>query len=284
MFRQWNGITHFLSAMDSRGILRIRDRGKVENEVDRANAYFRRLAAWNPVVVLGSLLCVLLVVRAQTSGDVYPILAVAPSSFGINPSHWWLSFEGTGAAGALYFLLGFVVVYIILLQNIHGSRVVLLLWRIRHLVDYEADRENSDGYYGWSEVREILFATWSLTIIHGVCFGMVGLSLPNGHALALAPLFIQWLIVTPFYMVIPGWQTRRNITAWKNRESARLRGTVGADSDYAKRSAVENQIAQLRKIRVNPYAGLVRRTIYYLGIIATIVFVIQVLGKIYNWG
>ena len=282
MFRQWEGITHFLSAMDDRKILRISDRAKLEQEVAAVNVYFRRAGALNPLVAAVAIVCMLFVVRAQTADAVYPTLPSGKGPAGIQPVDWWLTIEGTGLAGALYFLVGAAVIYLILLQNVHGSKVVALLWRVRKVVDFEADLSNPDGYHGWSEVRSILLATWSLTIIHGVCIGMVALSLPRGEAWALIPLFGQWLVVTPFYMTIPGWQTRRNIEGWKRRERVKIEASVALNPSHAMKSAAQHQIDGLRVVRVNPYARLLQRFFSYLGIIGSILLVIQILQRIYG--
>jgi len=282
MFRQWEGITHFLRAMDERGILRIGDRTQVDHEVSLCNQYFRRWGSWNPLVCLVAVLFMLLVVGAEASGRVYPILKTSSRGYGVLPEHWWASIIGPHLAGILYFTVGFVVIYIILLQNVHGARVVFLLWRLRTLVIYEADVTNQDGSYGWSEVKAILFATWSLTIVHGLCLGLVALSLPKGEATAVAPLLLQWVIVTPFYIIIPVWLTRRNLTAWKRRGRTVFESRIAAATTQAARSQLSHEMRTLVRVKVNPYAGVVRRTFHYLGLIGSIVLVIQVVQYIYK--
>ena len=283
MYRQWTNITSFLSAMDGRSILRIDDRQRVNAEALACNRYFRKLGLWNPLVSLAALLCVLYVVRVQTAGHVYPSLHTSLSGVGIAPTDWWLSISGIGVAGLFYFLLGYAVVYIILLQTIHGSRVVLLVWRTRNHIAYEADTSDSDGALGWSEVRAILFATWSLIMIHGLCLGLVALSLPKGHpaTIVLAPLLFQWLVVAPIYLLVPGYATRRNISAWKRTQRAKFRRDIAEAGTDAEVRALEHKLAKLKRVRVNPYAGVIGRGLHYIGIIATIVFVIQIIGQIY---
>ena len=282
MFRQWKGIRFFLASMDHRRILTVSDRLLVENEVDQCNAFFRKWSQWNPAVGLVAVISVLMVARAQTTGRVYPILQTGPSQHGIAPEDWWLSLTGTGAAGALYFLVGCAVVYVILLQNIHGSRVVFLLWRLRNVVEYGATLSEADGYNGWSEVREVLFATWSLTIIHGLSIGLVALSLPAGHTLALAPLAVQWLVVTPFYILLPGALVRRNVSSWKRRQRIQLQAASSKAGSTGEEREIGVLLDEIDGVRVNPYAGLIGRGVHYLGVFGTVVFVIQVLLYIYG--
>lgn len=282
MFRQWQGITMFLRAMDERGILSIDDRPQVDHEVDLCNAHFRRWGLWSPLVCLIAALLMLLVARAQASGRVYPILQTSRNGYGIEAGDWWVSITGSSLVGVLYFAVGFVVIYIILLQNIHGSRVVLLLWRLRQVVVYEADPKNRDGSFGWSEVQAVLFATWSLTILHGICLGCVGLSLPTGRAVAIAPLLLLWVIVTPFYMIVPVLLTRRNIGAWKRRERAVFQERIAAAPDEATRSAIQHEMRSLNDVKVNPYAGAARRGLHYLGIAGSVIFLAQIVQYIYK--
>jgi hypothetical protein len=282
--RQWDNITRFLSAMHGRKILVVKDEQQVLGEVTSCNRYFAKWATWNPLIAFAALLTVLLVVRAQTAGSVYPSLQTSRFGHGIDPSHWWLTMDGVSLAGMLYFLLGCVVVYIIFIQTVHGSRVVLLLWRTRHALGCGMEIANSDKYYGWSEVRAILLATWSLIIIHAICLAMVGLSLPRGQAIAiiLAPLLFQWLLVSPIYLLVPYEITRRNVSEWKRKERARLVGEISEEASDAKRRSLEQEMVDLRKMKVNPYSGIVQRLLYYIGTIASILFVLGTIRLLYG--
>ncbi len=282
--RQWDNITRFLSAMSERGILTLRDDHLVRNEVSECNRFFTKWSAWNPIVALGALLAVLLIVRAQTTGRVYPFLQVSDRSYGIAPHNWWLTLDGESVAGMLFFGLAVCVVYVIFIQTIHGSRVILLLWRTRSAMVGGIQVSNSDGYWGWSEVRGILLATWSLILIHGTCLTMVGLSLPRRQPfeLVLAPLLFQWLLVSPVYMLLPFWITRRHVRRWKRAESARLRQLIAMENRDAERRSLEQRMADLRKIRVKPFSGVVQRVLYYLGTMATIIFVVDIIRHLYT--
>lgn len=282
--RQWENITRFLSAMYGRRILVVKDEKLVLGEVSSCNRFFKKWAAWNPVIAFTALLTVLLVVRAQTAGSVYPSLQTSRLGYGIDPHHWWLTLTGVNLAGMLYFSLGCIVVYIIFIQTIHGSRVVLLLWRTRSALGCGMEISNSDKYYGWSEVRAILLATWSLIIIHAICLAVVGLSLPRGEAITiiLAPLLFQWLLVSPIYLLVPYLVTRRNVSEWKGAERARLGAAISRESSDAQRRSLEQQLVDLRKMKVNPYSGVMQRLLYYIGTIASIFFVLGTIRLLYG--
>jgi len=283
--RQWDNITRFLSAMAARGNLTLLDGQRVYQEVANCNQYFARWSAWNPVVAVASVLAVLIIVRAQTTGLVYPILRTGPNgSAGIRPESWWLTITGLTWSGMLYFLLGAVVIYIIFIQTIHGSRVVLLLWRIRRVIQGGLIPTDPDRYYGWSEVRAILLATWSLIIIHGVCLAMVGLSLPSHqrYEYVLAPLLFQWLLVSPIYLSVPFWITRRNVASWKGGERTRIRAALKGTPNAAQRRALEQEIADLRKIRVNPFSGTAQRVLFYVSSIGSAILVVQIIRLLYD--
>jgi hypothetical protein len=282
--RQWENISCFLSAMADRGILTVSNEKLVYGEISACNSYFLKWAARNPVVVMAAILAVLLIVRSQTTGSVYPFLEVSHHSYGIAPHNWWLTLDGVSVAGMLFFAVGVVVVYVIFIQTIQGSRVVLLLWRTRSAMVADVDVESSDGYYGWSEVRGILLATWSLIIIHGISLAMVGLSLPRKQPFefVLAPLLFQWIIVSPIYLFLPYWITRRHVVSWKHDERARLRLSIATETTDAGRRALEQQVANLRKIRVNPFSGILQSILFIIGTIASIVFVVDIILHLYN--
>lgn len=282
--RQWKNITCFLSAMHGRRILIVKDQQQVLDEVASCNRFFEKWATWNPAIALFTLLTVLLVVRAQTAGSVYSSLRTSRLGNGIDPHQWWLTLTGISLAGMLYFCLGCVVVYIIFIQTIHGSRVVLLLWRTRSTLGCGMDTENSDKYYGWSEVRGILLATWSLIIIHAISLAMVGLSLPSGQVVAiiLAPLLFQWLLVSPIYLLVPYGITRRNVSEWKRTERRRLRDAISQETSDATRRSLEQELVDLRRMKVNPYSGVTQRLLYYIGTIGSIVFVLGTIRVLYG--
>lgn len=282
--RQWENITRFLSAMSGRGMLVVKDEQLVYGEVSSCNQYFTKWSAWNPLVAFVALIAVLLVVRAQTAGRIYPSLQTSRFEMGFDPHNWWLSLSGVGWTGMFYFALACIVVYVIFIQTIHGSRVVLLLWRIRSAVDCGVQIENTDRYYGWSEVRAILLTTWSLIIIHGICLAVVGLSLPADETIAivLAPLLFQWLIFSPPYLFVPYWLTRRNVSGWKRVERARLREAISKEKSDADRRTLEQKLADLRRIKVYPYTGVIQQFLYYISTFTSLIFVIETIRLLYG--
>jgi hypothetical protein len=282
--RQWDNISRFLSAMAARGNLTFVDKEQVHREVASCNAYFARWSSWNPVVVAASVVAVFVIVRAQTAGLTYPILQTSKAGTdGLPPAGWWLTIIGLTWSGTLYFALGCAVVYIIFLQTIHGSRAVLLVWRLRHSIRGHIIPADPDRYYGWSEVRAILLATWSLIIIHGVCLTMVGLSLPSSqrYEYVLAPLLFQWLIVWPIYLTVPFWITHHNVSAWRHTERARIKAAISTTTDAAKRRTLEQEMMDLRKIHVNPFSGVFQRLLFLVGTVGSAVLVVQIIRFLY---
>lgn len=279
--RQWRAISAFLPAMAERGILAITQESVVRSEVAACNVYFHRLARLNWVVAGGAVLCMVLVARIEAIGPAYPILSDAAGNPGLPSTDWWLSLRGSFLPSVAYFIVGVLAIYAVLIQNVHGSRVVLLIWRLRRSVKYGADLDNADGFYGWSEVSQILFATWTLTIVHAVCLTAVSLSLPQGALYAVWPLLGQWLVVTPFYLTVPIWLTRRNIRSWRTAQLALIASTDVVRSPMHQRLAAL-KARKIRAVKVNPYAGSLKLVSAFLGNIGSIVLVIQVLRYIYT--
>jgi len=282
MFRQWTGIELFLASMEDRQILAWpKGRAVVAQEVLTCNAYFRRVAKWSTAALGFSFLSVCIVCKALAVGRVYPVLGVTGHGTGVEYSSWWAGISSGGWAWVGYVGWGTLFVYSVVLQNLYGGRVVLLLWRTRNAISYAADVDNFDGRYGWSDVRKILLCTWTAIIIHGISMAMVAISLPGRPAIYLSPLLFQWLVTTPFYIGIPVYLIGRNISRWKATELARLLQVQAAGSTPHQISAAGAVADRVRRVRVNPYAGMAARTVYLLGFISSLTVVIQILRIIY---
>lgn len=281
MYSQWTSIESLLEKMDSSEVLSFpTGRATVEQAVQRCNDFFTRASKLNALVSCFALICVLLVHRSLAVDPVYPVLG-AQTIQGVPPENWWASPVGGLWAGILYVLWGTIIVNIIVLQNIHGSRVVYLLWETRRHINYGADPYNEDDHNGWAGVVRILFATWSLTIIHGACLALVAVSLPGRWVVIMAPLIAQWLVVTPFYLAIPRALIKRNITHWKVAELTDIEASLKITSDRADRATLAQRRKDVAAVKVNPYAGVVGRALHYLGILGTLAFVVGIIQYLY---
>lgn len=266
--RQWNNIEVFLQRMLDRGVINVRSSRPLSEEVASCNRFFVKYSGLDPLLAGIAAVIVLLVMQAQQEGPVYRLLAA--DRHDESPSKWWLSMDSATWAPLAYFLVGYVVLTVILLQNLHGGRVVLLLWRIRHHVDFGANEENPDGQYGWSEASNILWATWTLIIIHGISIGLVALSLPPHALYAIVPVLAQWILIAPIFWFVPTFITARSIRRWKRE---RLR-SLGAN-DHSVRQKV-------LAVKINPYAGLFKSLLGILGLVGTVAFMWQILGLLYD--
>ncbi|MET9310677.1 hypothetical protein ABZX12_02520 [Kribbella sp. NPDC003505] len=282
MYRQWLGIESFLDSMERRNILTWpKGRAAVLQEVRSCNTYFRRASRTSLAILAFSFLSVSVVCKALAVGSDYPVLDPAGHGGAVKYSLWWAAISSEGWAWLGYVGWGTLFVYSVALQNVYGGRAVVLLWRTRKSIGYTADVDNLDGHFGWSDVRRILLCTWTAIIIHGIAMAMVAISLPNHPAIVLSPLLIQWLATTPFYVGIPIYLIRKNIANWKSAELTKLMLVQGPAASAQQVTAAGAMADRIRKVRVNPYAGMTARIVYLLGFVSSLTVVIQILRIIY---
>lgn len=229
-FRQWSSLEVLLVSMVRSGALEIptlAERAAIQAEVATANSYLRRLGRSAKVVLGVSGVCVLLVVIAESKLGVYSVFG-SPAKSGNDwggqvYTHWWASWTAAPASSILYWVIGTLGIYFIIIMNLAGSRVLIALWRLRKTLRYKADVYNRDGYHGWAEARGVLLPTYTAILVHGFCLVLVSISLPQPIGLwVLLPILGQWVLTLPFYLGLPPLLTRRGIVAFRGRETARL--------------------------------------------------------------
>jgi len=138
-----------------------------------------------------------------------------------------------------------------------------------------------DGNYGWSEVRQILKATWIALMLHGVALVFGDLSLSRGAALCLIPLLGQWMIVAPLYVGIPVYIVRRNILQFKKEEECRLRAQHALASDLTHKTAIANRLDRLRSLKVLPFVSLGGKALVVISLLSSLITVVELARLIY---
>lgn len=280
MYRQWTGIEIFLHNMDKNKLLSFPNgRQAVVNRIKKCNDFFRGASGANSFTMLAAMTFILLISLAQQRFGVYSVLA--RQELPISPSGWWASLSRSPESWLLYILIGSIGVYTILLQNIYGGRTVLLVWQLRNEVLYLADPDNLDGNYGWSEINRILRPTWFALMLHGFALILVALSLSRVPALYLLPLLCQWLVAAPLYVAIPVYLARRSIRRFKMEEQTRLISEYQRAQDLAQKTAIADRLARVRAIRVIPFARAGEKALIIIGLVSSLISIMQLAWLIY---
>ncbi|WP_406296530.1 hypothetical protein OG948_13505 [Embleya sp. NBC_00888] len=271
-FRQWSSISVFLASMVRNGAIKVRtgaDAAAIRAEVANANAYFVRVGRAARFTFAIALICVVLVSVGENKLGVYSIFA--PNSTDRRDwgklvySHWWASWQVAPVSAFFYLCIGAFGIYFIIVMNLAGSRVLVALWRLRKVLEYQADVHNRDGYYGWAEARGVLLPTYVAILIHGFSLVLISISLPQPiGAWVLAPILLQWIVTLPFYLGLPPLLTRRRIIAFRERQVVLLgialrrveanRTALVADHRfYSECEAIAQRIKRVATIRSMPF-------------------------------
>jgi hypothetical protein len=244
------------------------------HEIELANQYFVRAGRRSGAAMAAATACMLLVVAAQRHG-VFPSLTPTLITSRHSPlpqrswaaewtkdayQLWWANFSSPVAGWLVYFAIGTVGLYFIITMNVIGGRVVILVWRTRHLIEYGSDPDNRDGYYGWLPVRRILAPTYTALAVHGFAIFLSATMIPPAALPFLIPVGGQWLLVLGPYLFVPAWLVAKNIVAYKEQEISRLAGlldslaakpmTVARERD---RETVAQRVERVRNIPPLPF-------------------------------
>ncbi len=261
VYRQWTGFRDLVPSLTRFGLVGSRQPGtdgaaRFHDEVADVNAFIRNRSSAS---VLPGLVAVvaMLAITFGTSRSIYPAFAPDGVSGWSDDAadRWWAGSTASPAGFAAYFLIGYVAVYYLVRMNLVGARIVLALWRVRLTVRFGMDVDNRDGNYGWGPVREILTATYLAIVLDGI--GLVALLLAVGASgvLLLLPVLGQWLVLLPFYTVVPVVAVVRNVREYKRVEVERLTALLSTipDTDLAARGPVIQRLDRVHQLPLVPF-------------------------------
>jgi len=268
ILRQWKGLHNLFPSMS-----RLRELSYVSPASEKhfrdsiavTNLHIRRVGALGLPIFLASAGSMFLITLGIHSGIFW---ALAPDSLSRGASslwtkqaysHWWANLGNHPASGIIYFLIGTVGIYYIVIMNLVGGRVVILLRQVRNDIHFGASAENVDGYHGWREAREVLISTYLATILHSTALAAIIVVLAPSRWWLAAPVVLQWLIVVPFYLVIPLRLTHRSISRYKAQEEELmvnqlhdLRGDKSLKAQQV-RELIASRLERVHSIRTLPF-------------------------------
>jgi hypothetical protein len=230
-------------------------------EIDNVNSHCVNVSRFSALTMLISAMSVLFVAVAERQYGMFYRLAPQDDAGWVHRAYagWWANFDTAPIAWIVYVLLGTIGVYFIVTMNLVGGRVVKFLTDTRNDVTYAASVENLDGYYGWSNARGVLVATYWALAIHGIGLALIAITLPFPISLVfLAPLFAQWILVLPIYVLVPITLMRRNIRRYKFEQLIEIeqRLAEAEEDDLMTRNELARRAEMVRSIRELPFARL----------------------------
>ena len=233
VYSQWFGIRDLYREMFRQGLICFRDDNPnaellFRREIARANDYFARAGRRSSVAMAIAATSMLFVVASQRYG-IFPSVAPSAASAVTETAwskdayvHWWANFDFAIPGWLAYCVIGTVGLYFIITMNVIGSRVVILIWRTRNYIRYGADPDNRDEYYGWLQARQILAPTYIALAVHGLGIFLAATMVPLEALWFLIPVAGQWFLALGPYMYVPMSLVTKNITAYREQETARL--------------------------------------------------------------
>lgn len=192
MYRMWSGYSQMLSSMISQGALRVDngDRARLNRIIDHCNSHVRLIGLAGPLTFALLWLVVLSLRRMQRDDGMFTLLAPngMPDWSQLAFAHWWAG----GGVGAFVYEFAFVYgVYLITQQNLVGFRIIYALAKARRIVRFEANPLDSDGYFGWAQVRKSLAAVYAELAVHGVALAAAFSTFPSSAI--RGPAAVAWL-------------------------------------------------------------------------------------------
>jgi hypothetical protein len=267
IYRMWSGYAQMLSSMMSQKALRVHsgDRARLNRSIARCNSDVRLIGLAGPFTFVALWFVVLILRRIQREDGMFTLLAPGgePDWSQFAFAHWW---AGHGLGAFLYEFALVYGVYLITQQNLVGFRIIFALARARRLVRFEANPLDTDGYFGWAQVRKSLAAVYIELAVHGVALAAAFSTFPSSVIRGPAAVaWLQWVIVLPLYLAFPFVLVRPTIRAFKEHEisaleadyTAQLNSKKGRKMRATEVAVLEDQIstriARLRSIPTLPF-------------------------------
>lgn len=116
--------------------------------------------------------------------------------------NWWAGWENK-AGFASYVCIALFGVYIIILQNLAGFRIILLVACLPAASTFHIDWQNRDGHFGWAPLARVYRTVmWSLAIHFGA-LGLVVFVLGLTGVVWVVALVVMWVVAAGAYIGVP---------------------------------------------------------------------------------
>ena len=171
-------------------------------------------------------------------------------------SSWWAS-SAHPFGESCFFLMAFLAIYVILLQNLVGIIIAYGAVALPEVVIMDADWLNRDGYFGWMPVVRIYRTVYLSLALHGLALSVLLIVLSVRGFPWMLGLVGLWVIVLPIYLLGP-WaifiSVEKNIKKKRVEHITELMDeqNVDPEKDLERLPAYLTEIQRVREARIRP--------------------------------
>jgi hypothetical protein len=170
-------------------------------------------------------------------------------------SSWWAS-SAHPLGEFCFFLMTFLIIYVILLQNIVGIVIAYGALALPEVVIMDADWLDRDGYFGWLPIVRIYRTVYLSLALHGLALSILLIVLSVRGFPWMLGLVGLWVIVLPIYLLGP-WAVFRSVEKnIKKRRMERIKELMdeqNVDTDNLEKLPVYlAEIQRAREARIRP--------------------------------
>lgn len=276
-YRQWLAISKIFSDLDRQNLLLFLDETYVRNEFDKANKFFYTWRRRNPAIMAITMFCMLFVNNGLSKGELFPNVG------NIAYQYWWPHIGNY--SWVTFSFWAAVFIYVIIIQNFYGGRVIYLLWRIRSLIRVDLNIYATDAFYGWGKIVATLRCTWSTLLIHGISLFLISLALPSFLGVWMAPLFVQWIVTLPLYTLLPISVMSSNKKRWQKEKLEELQCKSEQESSQQtewRAQQISEAAKLIREVSVNPIKGFVPTMLVTSATLVTLWSVAKAIINLYS--
>jgi hypothetical protein len=170
-------------------------------------------------------------------------------------SSWWAS-SAHPLGEFCFFLMTFLIIYVILLQNIVGIVIAYGALALPEVVIMDADWLDRDGHFGWMPIVRIYRTVYLSLALHGLALSILLIVLSVRGFPWMLGLVGLWVIVLPIYLLGP-WAVFRSVEKnIKKRRMERIKELMDEQNvntdNLEKLPAYLAEIQRAREARIRP--------------------------------
>jgi hypothetical protein len=169
---------------------------------------------------------------------------------------WWAS-SAHPLGESWFFLTAFLIVYVVLLQNLVGIVIAYGALALPEVVIMDADWLDRDGRFGWMPMVRVYRTVYLSLALHGLDLSVLLIVFSVRSFPWILGLVGLWVIVLPIYLLWP-WTVYRSVEEnIKKRRVERIKElmdeqNVDTESNLEKLPAYLAEIQRAREARIRP--------------------------------
>jgi len=157
---------------------------------------------------------------------------------------WWAG-SAHVPGRLIYAAIALIGFYVVILQNIAGFHAVMFIASMPSVATFHVDWANTDGHYGWEEMRAAYHTVVMSLAVHGIAVTLLVLVVGWNSILWVGPVLALYLVTVVAYVFIPRW-------AFRDVFSGALESRMSELREEHRVAALQNvESSQLRRLEID---------------------------------